>query len=317
MTEQKTRNLQNGAARGRLGGSVSHSVEGLTRRFGAAFCTGLSGAVALASGKVPAVRLVGGAMAAVTDLSQEFAEEQVIFRTSIPETEGENLAAVVSAAEIAPLLGLVGAVDRGLVAGPPPELAEVMKAAIAETCRRLSDDDAKALRPGVVQGSVARLTANWLRDVFPGAASLVRSAFEVTTPEGSAVTLQLLLPDSVLQAVAGEGGHKADVRPAAFQELTPSGPAGETRNLDLLLDVGLCVRVELGRTSLKVQEVLELGPGSVVELDKLAGEPVDLLVNEQLFARGEVVVIDENFGVRVTDIVSPVERIQAMRRGKA
>jgi len=86
----------------------------------------------------------------------------------------------------------------------------------------------------------------------------------------------------------------------------------ERRALDLIMDVSMRVTVELGRSTLTVEEVLSLGPGSVVELNKLAGEPVDVLVNEQLIARGEVVVVDENFGVRVTEIVSPRRRAQAM-----
>lgn len=81
--------------------------------------------------------------------------------------------------------------------------------------------------------------------------------------------------------------------------------SGPVRPLDLILDVTMRVSVELGRASLTVQEILALGPGSVVELDKLAGEPVDILVNDRLIARGEVVMVDENFGVRVTEIVAP------------
>ncbi|MDX9754782.1 MAG: flagellar motor switch protein FliN [bacterium] len=84
-------------------------------------------------------------------------------------------------------------------------------------------------------------------------------------------------------------------------------------NLDLILDIQLEVKVELGRTHRKIREVLELGPGSVVELNRLAGEPVDILVNDKLFAKGEVVVIDENFGVRITDILSIEERIEALK----
>lgn len=84
-------------------------------------------------------------------------------------------------------------------------------------------------------------------------------------------------------------------------------------NLELILDIQLEVKVELGRTHRKIREVLELGPGSVVELDRLSGEPVDILVNDKLFAKGEVVVIDENFGVRITDILSIEERIEALK----
>ncbi len=78
------------------------------------------------------------------------------------------------------------------------------------------------------------------------------------------------------------------------------------------MDVSMRVTVELGRSTMTVEDVLALGPGSVIELNKLAGEPVDILVNEQLIARGEVVVVDENFGVRVTEIVSPRSRASAM-----
>jgi flagellar motor switch protein FliN/FliY len=79
------------------------------------------------------------------------------------------------------------------------------------------------------------------------------------------------------------------------------------------MDVPLQVTVELGRTRKLIRDILELGPGSVVELDKLAGEPVDVLVNGKLIAKGEVVVIDENFGVRVTEIVSPIERASSLQ----
>jgi len=87
----------------------------------------------------------------------------------------------------------------------------------------------------------------------------------------------------------------------------------QTRNIDMLMDVTLPVSIELGRTSLKIEDILSLGPGSVVELDKLAGEPVDVLVNDRLLAKGEVVVIDENFGVRITSMISPQDRIKSLR----
>jgi flagellar motor switch protein FliN/FliY len=103
------------------------------------------------------------------------------------------------------------------------------------------------------------------------------------------------------------------VAKAEFQQLQQAGATGDARNLDLLMDVDLPVAIELGRTKLAISEILALGPGSVVELNKLAGEPVDLLVNSKVVARGEVVVIDENFGVRVTEIVSPIERASSLQ----
>jgi flagellar motor switch protein FliN/FliY len=81
-------------------------------------------------------------------------------------------------------------------------------------------------------------------------------------------------------------------------------------SLDLIMDIGLQLSVELGRTKKRIKEILELTNGSIVELDKLAGEPVDILINDKLLAKGEVVIIDENFGVRVTEIVSPEDRIK-------
>lgn len=95
-------------------------------------------------------------------------------------------------------------------------------------------------------------------------------------------------------------------------EFAPISQFDEPRHqnpIDLILNVEVQATVELGRANLQVKDVLELGPGSVVELEKLAGDPVDVLVNNKPFARGEVVVIDENFGVRITEIVSPTERI--------
>jgi len=99
------------------------------------------------------------------------------------------------------------------------------------------------------------------------------------------------------------------VQPAQFVPLKPSLTTAGDANLGLIMDVPMQVTVELGRTKKLIRDILELTPGSVVELDKLAGEPVDILVNGKLIAKGEVVVIDENFGVRVTEIVGHLERI--------
>ncbi|UOE57166.1 flagellar motor switch phosphatase FliY [Bacillus sp. CMF12] len=109
-------------------------------------------------------------------------------------------------------------------------------------------------------------------------------------------------------------GVQPNVQPAAFSSFEPYHmQEHETKNLDMLLDIPLQVTVELGRTKRSVKEILELSSGSIIELDKLAGEPVDILVNNRLIAQGEVVVIDENFGVRVTDIISQSDRIKKLR----
>lgn len=87
----------------------------------------------------------------------------------------------------------------------------------------------------------------------------------------------------------------------------------DEHNLNMLLDIPLQVTVELGRTKKLIKDILDLSAGSIIQLDKLAGEPVDILVNNKLIAKGEVVVIDENFGVRVTDIISQWDRVQKLQ----
>ncbi len=101
------------------------------------------------------------------------------------------------------------------------------------------------------------------------------------------------------------------VRPASFGTLKQdsSAPVG---NLDMILDIPITMSVELGRMKMLVKDLLQLGQGTVVELDKLAGEPMEILVNGKLIARGEAVVVNEKFGVKLTDIVSPTERISKL-----
>ncbi|MFC7061201.1 flagellar motor switch phosphatase FliY [Halobacillus seohaensis] len=116
------------------------------------------------------------------------------------------------------------------------------------------------------------------------------------------------------QLLGGAGGQQLDnstVQSAQFSNFENIQLSSkEQRNLDMLMDIPLKVTVELGRTKRTIREILDLSSGSVVELDKLAGEPVDIHVNEKLMAKGEVVVIDENFGVRVTDILNAKDRLK-------
>lgn len=115
-------------------------------------------------------------------------------------------------------------------------------------------------------------------------------------------------------AYSYQGETSANIQPAVFSSFEQQGLKDhEASNLNMLLDIPLQVTVELGRTKRSVKEILELSSGSIIELDKLAGEPVDILVNSRLVAKGEVVVIDENFGVRVTDIISQTDRINKLR----
>ncbi|MBQ7585326.1 MAG: flagellar motor switch protein FliN [Desulfovibrionaceae bacterium] len=114
----------------------------------------------------------------------------------------------------------------------------------------------------------------------------------------------------------GAGGFASQAKEAEFKDMTEVAkqPRDNKRNreLDFILDIPLNVSAELGRTRLMINELLQLGQGSVIELNKLAGEPLELYVNGKLVARGEAVVINEKFGVRLTDIISPVERVKQL-----
>lgn len=120
---------------------------------------------------------------------------------------------------------------------------------------------------------------------------------------------------SNLAAIEAEVAPPAE--PVADESGKPDKMAGipdtSHRNLTLILDIPLRVAVELGRTKMVVNDLLNLGQGSVIELNKLAGEPMEVLVNDKLVARGEAVVVNEKFGVRLTDIISPSERVEQLK----
>ncbi|MFN8369089.1 MAG: flagellar motor switch protein FliN [Bacteriovoracaceae bacterium] len=112
----------------------------------------------------------------------------------------------------------------------------------------------------------------------------------------------------------------SEVDTAQIDELADDVRAGDDalnklkiQNLDFILDIPLKVSAELGRTQLLIKDLLQLGQGSVLELDKLAGEPLEVLVNGKLIAKGEVVVVNEKFGIRLTDIISPIDRIETLK----
>jgi len=97
-----------------------------------------------------------------------------------------------------------------------------------------------------------------------------------------------------------------------FTELEETRHTGPAKELDFILDIPLEVTVEMGRTRMLINDLLQIGQGSVIELNRMAGEPLDILINNKLIARGEVVVVSEKFGIRITDIVSPLERVKRL-----
>jgi flagellar motor switch protein FliN len=130
------------------------------------------------------------------------------------------------------------------------------------------------------------------------------------TPIPAHIEVDRPIPQPQQESPKIEHANVQRVEFSSFSEArTTSAGVG---NLDLLYDIPLEITVELGRTKLPIRKILELGPGAVIQLDKLAGEPVDILANQKLIAKGEVVVIEENFGVRITDIINPVDRLTKM-----
>jgi len=120
------------------------------------------------------------------------------------------------------------------------------------------------------------------------------------------------------QADSEAAGAQADTASASasaagFDELTDSSMPGSDVNLDVVLDIPVNLSMEIGRTKISIRNLLQLNQGSVVELERLAGEPMDVLVNGTLIARGEVVVVNEKFGIRLTDIISPAERVKKLK----
>jgi len=156
---------------------------------------------------------------------------------------------------------------------------------------------------------------------------VIATRFTVQIPDRTPFTLTWLLTENLARTLLGMPPAEADPLAALMNEPEPAAPTpaapmafnpfAETdetpeRNIDLLLDIPLEVSVELGRVTMLVREVLEVGTGSIVELQKAAGEPVEVLVNGRLIARGEVVVVEDNFAVRITEILSPIERVQRL-----
>ncbi len=120
-------------------------------------------------------------------------------------------------------------------------------------------------------------------------------------------------------AMEEQGGAESDSGGDDFQQVearklneTPSADGGDVK-LDVILDIPVTIAMEIGRTQLSIRNLLQLNQGSIVELDRLAGEPMDVLVNGTLVAHGEVVVVNEKFGIRLTDVISPAERVRKLQ----
>ncbi len=243
---------------------------------------------------------------------------------------GKNLI-VFNYADAGSISSLMMGDERGT---PPADLSEAYQSTIQEFTNQLLSSMATQMS-GVLGGGIK---------TTPAALSMASGGGDLQLPPGGDVVkvtydfsidgvlnskLYHLMDSGMAQGLTGGTGVMASaggqqpafpshggavgISPVKFPPLDEGIPAGVGGNISLILDVPMTLTVELGRTTQLVQEILGLGEGSIIELDKLAGEPVDLLVNGKLIAKGEVVVIDENFGVRVTDIVSPADRLAGLQ----
>ena len=122
------------------------------------------------------------------------------------------------------------------------------------------------------------------------------------------------MADEWAAAMAEQGDEEVDDSPTmALDQLSPAATGGSAPDIDVILDIPVTISMEVGSTEITIKNLLQLNQGSVIELDRLAGEPLDVLVNGTLIAHGEVVVVNEKFGIRMTDVISPSERIKRLR----
>ncbi|HTF83980.1 flagellar motor switch protein FliN [Cellvibrio sp. ARAG 10.3] len=121
------------------------------------------------------------------------------------------------------------------------------------------------------------------------------------------------MADDWAAAMQEQADAEAAVSAVELDEFDTEAKNGPSPELELILDIPVSISMEVGRTSITIRNLLQLNQGSVIELDRLAGEPLDVLVNGTLIAHGEVVVVNEKFGIRMTDVISPSERIKKLR----
>lgn len=139
------------------------------------------------------------------------------------------------------------------------------------------------------------------------AEAMAEQASEETTEQASEQVGEAVQADS--DSAAG-----GEIAAAGFDSLVDEGVPGDAEvNLDVILDIPVTISMEIGRSRINIRNLLQLNQGSVIELDRLAGEPMDVLINGTLIAHGEVVVVNEKFGIRLTDVISPVERVRKLK----
>lgn len=181
----------------------------------------------------------------------------------------------------------------------------------SEIMQILPVDFAKSLAENLINTQVDETISEPIKEIPKETTQQTSTQQEVSVSEDTQQT-QLKYSNSEMPPVQPSTNliqQNVNVQPAQFHTFDQSTVIQEKENIEIIKDVPLEVTVELGRTHKLIRDILEFSPGTIIELDKLAGEPIDILVNGKFVAKGEVVVIDENFGVRITDIINPDKRI--------
>ena len=212
---------------------------------------------------------------------------------------------------------LIGHALIGEAEGEALEFTPAHADAVGETMNQLFGAAASALKPVLGRSvafepaslTVAEDSSGLPAELGVGKERLWLVRAEATGPDGFRAEMSLVVGPDLVREIAALVEEAGSAAPAVEAPLPATAPSG----IDLILDVTLPVAVELGRSRMQIQDILKLAPGSIIELDKSAGDPVDILINDRPIAKGEVVVIDENFGVRLTSIVTTAERIRTLR----
>ena len=208
------------------------------------------------------------------------------------------------------ITALSGKTGNKSIASVPPEATNIPKAVVALPA---GDFAGVAYQLDVGNGKVFPIWEVMGPSVALDIAKALTGGGQPKPAAGNAMGMGGMGMSGGMQGMgSGAFGGPTNVQSVQFPNLMPHGGPQEAGNISLIMDVFMEMTVELGRTRKLIKEILAMGEGTIIELDKLAGEPVDILVNHKLIAKGEVVVIDENFGVRVTEIVSPMERMTNM-----
>lgn len=249
-----------------------------------------------------------------TDLLSEFSAQMMVLQFAYSSHPESTMAILIPADAIEGLGHLIAtedfvSIDENVISDLRPMMESIVQGVCLSTGQIKNDTV-------VASGMMIRFQNFQLPSNLSRADHIVRCTIMLTA-ESLTAGVTWLMDEEVARYVAGfvdeddASPFQQVGQPTAFAG-AGGGTGGHDESLDLLLDIPLEISVELGRVKMFVKEVVELGTGSIVEIDKAAGEPVDVMVNGLLVARGEVVVIEDNFGVRITEILNPQERLKKL-----